>query len=184
MDGTGATAPDLPHDGHPLVATRALLEGRARAYPSDVGARRPTGEANSRALDRLMLIAEALFSRDASPPPAARIAWLRGEMGDFLSRAAPLGRLLFVMGSLVVSLWAPVLVGSLPPLSRLSFARRVQALTKFESRRVAPVLIALRAILCLLYYEHPDAAQDVGIDASGPPGGKLFGAADARLGGA
>ena len=176
--------PELPHDGHPLVATSALLQGRARPYPSDAGVRQPTGEANARALDRLMLIAEALFSRDGTPPPPERIAWLRGEMGDFLSRASPIGRMLFVMGSLVVSLWAPVLVGSLPPLSRLSFTRRVEALTRFESRRVAPVLIALRAILCLLYYEHPDAAKEVGIDPSGPAAGKIFGAGDARLGAA
>ncbi len=166
--------PDLPYDGHPLVATRALLERRARAFPSDVGVRQATGEASPRALDRLMLISEALFSKDGTPPAPERIAWLRAEVGDFLSRASPLGRLLFVLGSLVVCWLAPLFVGALPPLARLPFARRVEALERFETRRVAPVLIALRAILCLLYYEHPDAAREVGIDPGGPAGGKFL----------
>jgi hypothetical protein len=121
-----------------------------------------------------MCIAEALFSTGGAPPPPERIAWLRGEMEDFLGCASRIGRALFVLGSLFVTWWAPVLVGALPPLSHLPFARRVHALERFESRRVAPVLIALRAILCMLYYEHPDAAAEVGIDPSGPPSGKLM----------
>ena len=170
---TDATAKP-PYDGHPLVATRALLERRAQRFPSDAGKRPPTGEANPRALDRLMLISEALFSRAGAPPPAERIAWLRQEMGDFLARASPMGRVLFVAGSFVVCWLAPVFVGAWPTLASLPFARRVEALERFETRRVAPVLIALRAILCLLYYEHPDAAAEVGIDPTGPSQGKLL----------
>lgn len=182
MNGSSANSAAPRYDGHPLVATRALLEGRARPFPSAAGARQPTGTPSTRALDRLALIAEALFSKDGSPPPRERIAWLRAELGDFLSRASLLGRAMFVVGSLVVCWLAPVFVGALPPLSRLPLSRRIEALECFEGRRVAPVLIALRAILCLLYYEHPDAAAEVGIGAAGPPGGKLFGAIDAESG--
>lgn len=161
-------------DGHPLVATRALLEGRARPYPSDAGTRAVSGRVSAATLDRLQAIAEALFSKDGTPVPAARIAWLRAELDDFLGRATPLVRLVFTLGSLVVALVAPLLAGALPPLGRLPLERRIEALEALERRKLAIVLTGMRAILCLLYYEHPDAANDVGIDTVGPPGAKLF----------
>lgn len=161
-------------DGHPLVATRALLAGRARPFPSDVGTRQASGRVTAAALDRLQVIAEALFSKDGTPPPADRIAWLRSELDDFLARSTSLGRLVFTMGSLVVSWLAPLFVGALPPLGRLTLDRRIAALEALERRRLSIVLVGMRAILCLLYYEHPDAASEVGLDTAGPPGAKLL----------
>ena len=49
------------------------------------------------------------------------------------------------------------------PFSTLSFDDRVRALRVFERRKVGRLLIPVRAILCLIYYEHPDAAQNLGI---------------------
>ena len=74
------------HDGHPLVATRALLEGRAKPYPSEVGMRPIAGRVSAGTLDRLQAIAEALFAADGTPPPAERIEWVRHEIDDFLGR--------------------------------------------------------------------------------------------------
>ena len=162
------------HDGHPLVATRALLEGRAQPFPSDVGTRQRSGRVTAGTLDRLQAIAETLFSVDGKPPPPDRIAWLRAEIDDFLARSALTGRMAFSVGSLVVSWVAPLLVGAFRPLARLPLERRIAALEAFERRKIALVLTGLRAIICLLYYEHPDAAAEVGIDAQGPAGAKLL----------
>ena len=62
------------------------------------------------------------------------------------------------------------MIGKLPTLRRLSIPDRVRALTRLERRQLAPILIALRAILCLLYYEHPDVPAEVGLGVSGPGG--------------
>ena len=161
-------------DGHPLVATRALLDGRARPFPSEVGVRAVSGRVTAATLDRLQAIAEALFSRDGTPPPPERIAWLRAELDDFLGRGTTLVRLVFTFGSLIVSLVAPPLIGALPGLGRLPLDRRIDALEAMERRRIAIVLTGIRAILCLLYYEHPDAAAEAGIDTDGPPGAQLI----------
>jgi len=157
---------ELP--AHPLVATRALLEGRARPLPGAAGVREPTGRMGAGTLDILMAIAEALFSVADEPPPAERIAWLRQEFSDFMSRASMQGRLLFTLAARIVSIAAPLLIGKLPGLTRLSVAERVRALTRLERRPLAPLLIALRAILCLIYYEHPDVASEVDLGVSGP----------------
>lgn len=157
-------------EAHPLVATRALLAGRARSLPSAAGQHPPSGRMGRGALDAVMAIAEALFSVDGKAPPAERIAWLRHEFDDFTSRATGQGRFLFSIAARIISLVAPLLIGKLPTLRRLSIEDRVRALTRLEERPLAPLLIALRAILCLLYYEHPDVPPEIDLGVSGPGG--------------
>jgi choline dehydrogenase-like flavoprotein len=108
-------------------------------------------------------IAEALFARDRRPPAADRLAWIEREVEDFLARSGVQARLMVSLMIWLVSLVAPVLVGRFGLLGTLALGVRVRALVRLEERWGAP-LLAVKALLCILYYEHPDAAQEVGFD--------------------
>ena len=101
------------------------------------------------------------FSEDEKPMPKERLDWLVFEFNDFMNRAPAKGRFLFALAIIVVSILAPLLILKLPPFTRLTFHDRIRALRKLETRPAGKVLIPLRAILCLIYYEHPEAAADL-----------------------
>jgi hypothetical protein len=149
-------------DVHPLVATPTVLR-EGNQLPSPVGTARPSGKPTPRSVDTMMAIAEAVFAGEQGAPPRHRIDWLRREYIDLMSRASGRGRFYFWAGALVVSIVAPLLHGTLRPFRRLSLADRIAALTKFEANVLGSILIALRAILCLLWYEHPEVAREVGM---------------------
>jgi hypothetical protein len=111
----------------------------------------------------LVAIAEAVFARDGSPPSTDRIAWIEREIEDFLARAGARSRLMFSFMVWLTTLLAPLLSGHFALLGSLPVAERVRALSRLEKRFGEP-LLAVKAILCLIYYEHPDAARDVGFD--------------------
>jgi hypothetical protein len=111
----------------------------------------------------VIAIAEAVFSRDGAPPAAERLSWIEREMEDFLSRAGFRSRLMISFMVWLTTLIAPLLAGKVTPLYDMPLAERVRALELLE-RRFAEPLLAVKALLCLVYYEHPDAARDVGFD--------------------
>jgi hypothetical protein len=147
-------------DVHPLVATPTVLR-EGNQLPSPAGAARPSGAPSARSVETMMAIAEAAFSTEAGAPPAERIEWLRREYVDLMSRASSRGRFYFWAGALVVAVAAPLMIGKLARFRRLSLADRLQALRRFEAHSLGSILIALRAILCLLWYEHPQVAREV-----------------------
>lgn len=159
-------------EAHPLVATPSILARGAR-YPGPAGQRMPTGVFSRRGLDTMVAIAEALFSTDERPCPPERLAWVERELADLMSRAAPRGRFTFQLGAFAVSVVAPILVGRFPPFTKLTLPLRIEALRRLESRPLGVALIALKAVLCMIYFEHPDAAAEVGI-VPGGPGGRLL----------
>jgi hypothetical protein len=108
-------------------------------------------------------IAEALFSRNGAPPAAERLSWIEREMEDFLARAGSRSRLMFTFMVWLTTTLAPLLSGRFVLLYDLPLAERVRAIARLE-RRFSEPLLAVKAILCLVYYEHPDAARDVGFD--------------------
>jgi hypothetical protein len=63
----------------------------------------------------------------------------------------------------LVTLLSPLLAGRLRLLPALPLELRISALGTLE-RRFGEPLLAVKAMLCLLYYEHPGAARDVGFD--------------------
>jgi hypothetical protein len=148
---------------HPLVASPAELQGKTNPVPSEEGRCHPTGVLSPFTQSAIAAISEALFSEDSGPMPKARLDWLVAEYSDFLSRAPSSKRLLFAIASGVVSFIAPLLIAKFSSFASLSFSDRVRALRRLETRPVGKILIPLRAILCLIYYEHPDAARDLGI---------------------
>jgi hypothetical protein len=115
-------------------------------------------------LDSLGALAEALFATSEGAPPPERLAWLRADADDFLSRAGAKSRVLLRLSLFAVSVLAPLTIGRIPPLRRLSLADRGRAITKLEQGPFALPLLAVKAILCILYYEHPDASREIGFD--------------------
>ncbi len=111
---------------------------------------------------QLRAFAEALFSSEAGAPPEERIDWLMTEMEDYLERAGPSARFIFRFSLVVVSLIAPLLIGHLQPLRGLSVGERVRALTRMEASFASAPVLAVKAFLCVVYYEHPDVQREVG----------------------
>lgn len=110
-------------------------------------------------------VAEALFCRADGPPPAARLDWLCEDFDDFTERAGPRAELV-LSGALMMATWvAPLSIGKRPPLSRLDVQDRCRALGTLERTRAGVPLLALKAMLCTMYYEHADARREIGIDA-------------------
>lgn len=109
-------------------------------------------------------IAEALFHDGDAPPPAERIAWLEGDVRDFLGRATGRARLMFRLCVFVIVWLGPLWALSLPPLTRRSIASRIAVLERLERSPLGFAFFGAKALLCLMYYEHPDAARELGFD--------------------
>ena len=116
-----------------------------------------------RLVARACTVAEAVFLTDAGPPARERIEWLGLEVEDILARAGARSRWVIGLALFVVGVLAPLMIRRFVPLARLSVRDRARALARLEDRFGAPVL-AVKAMLCILYYEHPDAAREVGFD--------------------
>jgi len=112
----------------------------------------------------MVLIASALFASHRGAPPPGRLHWLIAELNDFLYGAGLKARLLMGFSATLATWVSPLLVRRLPPLSRLTASERIEALEALEASTLGTPLFALKAILSLLYYEHPDAAAEVGFD--------------------
>jgi hypothetical protein len=127
---------------------------------------------SSRTLVRLRAVAEALFATASGPPSSERIDWLLLEIEDFLARAGGRTRLVLGLAVLAVNLLAPLSVFRFASLRRLPLIQRIHALRNLENSRLAAPLFAVKALLSLIYYEHPDAAREVGFDGAcmGQPG--------------
>jgi hypothetical protein len=111
-------------------------------------------------------IAEAIFATESGPPPADRLDWLMRELDDFLGRAGGRARVLLGLSIFAVSWLAPLLSFKVRPLRTLALPARIDALERLERSRAAMPLLAIKAILSVLYYEHPDAAREIGFDGA------------------
>lgn len=114
---------------------------------------------------RARSVAEAVFLRADGPAPADRMDWLALELEDFLARSGAQTRVVFRLSLFLVSVLAPLSIGRFRSLASLPLAERARALGRLEDRLGPPVL-AVKALLCVLYYEHPEAAHEVGFDGS------------------
>jgi len=117
-----------------------------------------------RTIRTMQAIAEAIFASEAGPPPEARIRWLCAEMDDHLAHAGPTARTFLRAATLAVAAAAPVFARQPLPLERMSLKTRIKALDRMEHSIAVAPLLAVKAVLCILYYEHPDAAREAGFD--------------------
>ena len=113
--------------------------------------------------------AEALFQTEAGPPDAARIDWLLDELDDFLARSGSRAQLVFQGAITALQTLAPLSVGKPVLLTMLKPEARATAIEKFEETQLGLAVLGAKAMLCLIWYEHPEVSADVGIDGAGRP---------------
>jgi hypothetical protein len=114
---------------------------------------------------------EAMYAREGdagelAPPPSERVEWVRAEIDDFLARVSTRSYAIVLLSLLAVSLLAPLFVRRIGALASLALRERVHALERLEKSMLAPALLAVKALLSVHYYEHPDAAREVGFDGA------------------
>jgi hypothetical protein len=114
---------------------------------------------------------EALFARedeagDLVLPPSERTAWVCDELDDFVARASIRTYLVVVLSLFVVDIVAPLFVRRFGRLAGLEPELRIHALERLEKSSLSPVLLAVKAVVCIHYYEHPAAAREVGFDGA------------------
>lgn len=111
-------------------------------------------------------VAEAMFTRDDGPPSGASLDWLCAELDDFFRHAGARAALVFRACITAISWVAPWTVGRLVPFARLGAADRGEALARMERGPLALAVFGAKAILCILYYEHPSGARWAGYDGA------------------
>lgn len=140
-----------PHDTDPYVI---------RGY--DVRADSP-GLSDAERVD-LRAFAEAFFSVDGTPPPRERLDWFVDDVDDFVGHLTPRARFMWKAVFGPVTRASPLLVGHVGRLGELPLDRRIEALERFERSPAGLAIFAVKAITSLVYYEHPDAAAEIGWD--------------------
>jgi len=124
----------------------------------------PPPAPRTRAMRSVASVAQVVFATEAGPPPESRVHWLCVEVDDFLQHAGARSRLIF-RGALFVVTWvSPLLALRPPPLGLWSLPVRTRALERLERTPLALALLAIKAMLSIPYYEHPDAAAEIGFD--------------------
>lgn len=110
-----------------------------------------------------MAIAEVLFETEDGPPSPTELAWLACELDDHARRSGP--RTAFVLRASVLALatFAPLAARRPVPLARLPLRARTAALARLERSPLSLNVLAVKAALCILWYEHPDHARRAGL---------------------
>jgi hypothetical protein len=115
-----------------------------------------------RARNAARAIAEAVFATEDGPPSADRLDWLIDDLDDFCARCGAKSRNVFRLSVFTVSTLAPLLSKKAKPFAKLSLEDRIAALEHFEKTQLGLSLLAVKAMLCIIYYEHPDVARECG----------------------
>ena len=145
--------PGYPHVPHLPPPPAELDVRRRKVAPVPVGVR-----VASRA------VAEALFSPDGETIDRARLDWLEEDFADFYARSHGNARGI-LRASLLALMWlAPLFVFTPLPLTSLSIRRRALALERFEGSLLAPAALAVKAMLCILWFEHPVTREETGTE--------------------
>ena len=108
--------------------------------------------------------AEALFTDDAGPPPNDRLDWALDDLEHFLALSGGRARAVFQASMLAVTTLAPVTIRRAGPLWRLSIEERIEAIEAFERTPLGLAVFGAKALICIVYYEHPDSAAEIGFD--------------------
>jgi hypothetical protein len=112
----------------------------------------------------LAALAEVIFAGDSGAPPASRIAWTVEQVRQFCREVGGKSVLVFRLALFGVSWVAPLLSGAIPPLRRHGIKRRETIVHRFEASIFGLSIFAVKAFLCMHYFEHPDVADEVNFD--------------------
>lgn len=113
-------------------------------------------------------VAEALFASRGPdgalvPAPADRVAWLCDDLDHFVTTVGGRTAFVFRAGLQALVLAGPPAVWRATPFWSLPIDQRVRALERLEHSPAALALFAVKTLLCLHWYEHPDSAVEVGL---------------------
>ncbi len=112
-------------------------------------------------------LAETLFdlSEGHDPDRERRLVWLLGEVDDMLRHAGPRARTLFLGSLAAIEGLAPLLARRPPPFHHLPRPARLESLEALErSGPPALTLFAVKALLSIVWFEHPRTAAESGFD--------------------
>lgn len=107
-------------------------------------------------------VAETMFATHEGPAPAKRVHWMCVHLADFQRRVGGIGMFTFRAALFAFSWLAPLVVFSLPPFRRLGHTKRMKALHRFERSPIGVSVMAVKALLCMIYFEHPESAAQIG----------------------
>ncbi len=115
-------------------------------------------------------VAEALFFAEAQPADPARLDWVAADLMDFMARSTGRAHLILRAALCVLTWVAPLFVFTPVPLAWLPVRRRVQALERLELSPLGPAALAVKAMLCMIWFEHPDTQRETGTEPTGLKG--------------
>ena len=123
--------------------------------PHEVVTARPVSAPSAVVRSWARAVAEALFATEAGAPDPARVEEVVADFLDFIAPAPARGRWIMIL-SLFALVWvAPLFVARMPTLDGLDVDTRAEALDRVEKSILGPAALAPKAILCLLWFEHP-----------------------------
>ena len=100
-------------------------------------------------------VAEGILATEEGAPDPKRVEDVVEDFLDFIARAPARGRWIMIL-SLFALVWvAPLFVARMPTLDGLDVDKRAEALDRVEKSVLGPAALAPKAILCLLWFEHP-----------------------------
>lgn len=104
-----------------------------------------------------------MFATPDGPPVEARLAEAARQLVVILGDADAGARLLFRLSLFGVVWLAPLLILRPPTFSRLAHADRLRALHRFERSPFGLSLFALKAMLCIVWFEQPATLAHAGV---------------------
>ncbi len=111
-------------------------------------------------------VAEALFHADDKPADPARLDWLAADLLDFMARATGRAQLILRASLWALTWLAPLFVFTPLPLGWLPVGKRVLALERMELSPLGPAALAVKAMLCMIWFEHPDTQRETRTETS------------------
>lgn len=155
-----------PASNHGEPAAFTLPTPLAHPVKGDAVHERPAHPVHEPTLARARVFAEALFSTESGPPDRARLDWLIEDLRDFLSRAGGNARLVLWACLLACNWLAPLFIRRMPTLADLTPDERALALDRVERTSFGPIALGPKAILCMLWFEHPETQRETRTEPS------------------
>ncbi len=113
-------------------------------------------------------VAEVLFEGPQGVPNPQRIDWLIDDIDHFLRTVGGRSKVVFQAALIAVATLGPVMVGRLGAFHTLPLELRLKALERLEKSPGGMAVFAVKTLMCLHWFEHPDSAREVGLPDKSP----------------
>lgn len=120
----------------------------------------PTGWARD-----AVAVAAAMFDAPDDEATAIRLAWVSDELRTLMADVDAMTRLVFRVSLVLLSRIGPWLVLRPWSFRRCDRAQQLRILERYERSPLGLTLLAVKAMLCIIWFEHPQAAADARFDA-------------------